>query len=319
MIYIILFIILLSIVLFTLYHHNRKLKSSMSPNHIINPPEYYWINRVDGSGKHDYFNDAYLKLSITPFSTSTCSTRSECKELNVDCIDHVCVPYSNAEIYNGTCCDTVDNLKVESYDLLTLYRKSLLKMVCENEVPISNCNLSYTPTITLDDPFTQTKQSIRDTVINSPYLYKNVTQTVQCNNLHNGSRGFGFWNTTTDFKSCAIAWFIQLDGGKDEMNGFYIQCQKPMTGTDIPISFIKIKELDEKEHTYQIEWKKDSIRFYMDNELVHIETKNVPDIHMAYHNWVDNATFTYQNGQLVHIMHPITSEKSNIIKQLEIV
>ena len=231
----------------------------------------------------------------------------------------MCVPYSNAEIYNSTCCDSFDSLKFDPSDLLSLFRVSLLKMVCENE-SVKNCNLSFTPTITLDDPFNQTKQSIKDTVINTPYLYTKVYQKITCKNLNNGSRGFGYWNTTIDLKNTSIAWFIQLSGEKDEsLNGFYIQCQKPMINeTDLPISFTKIQDLDENEHSYMIDWKKDSIDFYVDDVIVHTETKNVPNKNMAYHNWVDNSTFTYKNNALVHIIHKTDKEKSNIIKDLQI-
>lgn len=125
----------------------RKIKnqpqSFITQNHIKNPENFYWINRSDGSGLHDYGKDEnYLVLSIKPFYTTACSDKVTCKELNSKCIDGVCVPYSNAEIYNGTCCDTFATLG-DTNEVTTLfnvadkYRIALLKMVCEKQKSIA--------------------------------------------------------------------------------------------------------------------------------------------------------------------------------------
>ena len=310
-----LFFILIIVLLCYLYCMEND--SFIHSNHVKNPDKHYWINRVDGSGNHDYSNDHYLTLSITPFHTNQCSARSECKELNVNCLQGNCVPYSNAEIYNSTCCESIEDLPVDPNNKLSQLRKNLLHSVCQSNL-LQNCKLTYTPTLTLDDPFTQTEQAIKDTVINAPYLYSYVKQTIRCKNLKDGSRGFGFWNTSVDFKNTGIAWFIQLSSG-DKNDGFYIHCQKPMTDK-LNMNLVKIKDLDEEEHEYTIDWKKDSIDFYMDDELVHTETQNVPSIPMAYHNWVDNSVFDYdKSGNLIHLIQNLKEEKSNIIKSLEII
>jgi hypothetical protein len=316
--------IVLSILL--IYKKDSTLiQSFITQNHIKNPDNSYWINRSDGSGLHDYGKDEnYLVLSIKPFQTTACSDNVTCKELNSKCIDGACVPYSNAEIYNGTCCDTFDTLGDANqvttlFNVADKYRIALLKMVCEKQKSIENCSLHYTPTITLDDPLSQTRQSILDTVINTPYLYSTATQTVTCKNVNNGSRGFGFWNTSADLQNTSIAWFIQIDNGdaNDTSNGFYAQCQIPMKTKNF-ISFVKLPDLDENTHVYTVDWKKDKIDFTIDGKIVHSETLVVPTDKMAYHNWVDNSTFTYENGGLVHLIHKITSDKTNIIKSLDI-
>jgi hypothetical protein len=321
-------IVLLSLsLLLSLYFRKTKNQpqSFITQNHIKNPENFYWINRSDGSGLHDYGKDEnYLVLSIKPFQTTACSDKVTCKELNSKCIDGVCVPYSNAEIYNGTCCDTFATLG-DTNEVTTLfnvadkYRIALLKMVCEKQKSIGNCSLQYTPTITLDDPLSQTRQSILDTVINTPYRYSSVTQTVTCKNLKNGSRGFGFWNTSADLQNTSIAWFIQIDNGNvnDTSNGFYAQCQIPMKTKNF-ISFVKLPDLDENPHVYTVDWKKDKIDFIIDGKIVHTETVVLPSDKMAYHNWVDNSTFTYENGGLVHLIHKISSEKTNIIESIDI-
>jgi len=312
----ILFLIVLTLLILLIYLNKSEMDSFITSKHIKNPKKHYWINRIDGSGTHNYFeNDVYLTLTITPYRTNTCSSKSNCKELNVNCLGGKCIPYSNAEIYNGTCCESINQLPVDPANPLSQLRKNLLQSVCQTN-RLEDCKLSYTPTLTLDDPFTQTMQAIQDTVVNTPYLYSSIKQTIQCKNLKDGSRGFGFWNTTSDLKNTAIAWFIQLSSG-DKNDGFYVQCQKPMTDT-LNMSFFKLKDLDEKDHHYFIDWKKDAIEFYMDHELVYTEKKNIPNIPMAYHNWVDNSVFTYDSTGLVHVIQDLKQEKSNVIKSLEI-
>lgn len=324
--FLVLFLLYISffIVIYMHIYSSNNNQSSLPPSlitdkYVKNPASHYWINRSDGSGTHIY--DNYLTLLIRPYQTTACSDKIKCTELNSKCIDGVCVPYSNAEIYNGTCCntDTMQDAKALTtlFNLPNKYRLSLLKMVCENQPVIQHCNLQYTPTITMDDPITQTRQSILDTVINTPYLYSKVTQTITCTNLKNGSRGFGFWNTSPDLQHTSIAWFIQIDGMDSQMNGFYAHCQIPATTKNF-INFVKLPDLDENEHTYIIDWKKDKIQFSIDGKIVHTETIVVPSGNMAYHNWVDNSTFSYENGNLVHIIQKLKTEKSNRIKSIEI-
>ena len=140
----ILFVILLLCLIVSLYFCKKTTEANQSnsfitPTHIKNPENFYWINRSDGSGMHDYGKDRnYVVLSIKPFQTTACSGNVTCKELNSKCIDGVCVPYSNAEIYNGTCCDTFEtlgdaNTATTLFNLPNKYRVALLKMVCENQ------------------------------------------------------------------------------------------------------------------------------------------------------------------------------------------
>lgn len=297
--------------------------SIITDTYVKNPSSYYWINRVDGSGKHIYNNDPinsiYLTLLVKPYQTTACSDKIKCKELNSNCIDGACIPYSNAEIYNSTCCntDSIQDMGIDTtvFNFPNKYRISLLKMVCENQPIVQHCNLNYTPTITLDDPITQTRQSILDTVINTPYLYSTVKQTITCKNLKDGSRGFGFWNTSADLQHTSIAWFIQIDSA--DTSGFYAHCQIPAITKNF-ISFVKLPDLDENEHTYTVDWKKDRIQFSIDGKIVHIETTVIPTDNMAYHNWVDNSVFTYENGSLKHLIQKLKTEKSNQIKSIEI-
>jgi hypothetical protein len=309
-------ILLVSIIILSILK-NIPEYTQLSQNYIKNPPQYYWLNRSDGSGQHSYFTDGnYLTLTINPLYTGSCSQKSDCKGLNVDCVSNQCIPYSNAEIYNNTCCSTIDSLPSDG-NILTDFRKSLLKTICEDQQIIQNCSLEFNPVLTLDDPINQTRQAIKDTVLNTPYLYNTVTTYVQCKGLNAGSRGWGFWNTLPSLNNTAIAWFIQMDGGKDyPLNGFYIQCQSP--GDPKNISFTKIKDLDEELHRYDIIWTNNSIKFLVDNVLVYTETKFIPNIGMAYHNWVDNSVFSYENNMLVHLLQDLKEEKSNIITSLEI-
>jgi hypothetical protein len=310
---------------------NEFEKSYITDHGVKNPPSYYWMNRNDGTGRREYFTPSgYLTLTISPVKDlSNCKEQSECKQDEM-CLNNKCHYYSNAEIYNGTCCDSnaVAKLDVQAsnplLNKLSLVRRSLYELACNYDrqpaIPNSNCLLNWTPNIIIDDPITQTKQALQETVLNTPYLYSDVYQTVTCKNLKNGSRGFGYWNTSINLNETAIAWFIQLDGvGGVTKNGFYIQIQVPTTSLLPNISFIQLPDLDEKEHTYEIIWRKDSIKFYIDHKVVHIETKNVPNVPMAYHNWVDNSLFGYDlNMQLTHILQESNSDRSNIIKNLKI-
>ena len=319
-------------------------KSYITDKAIQNPASFYWMNRNDGSGRREYFKDNnYLTLTISPLRKNQCSVDKDCTGPYESCLNQKCQPYSNAEIYNGTCCDknAINKLNVDPsnpiFNKLSLFRRALLNLVCENETPIpeSNCILNWTPTLTIDDPIVQTKQAFKDTVLNTPYLYSDIYQSITCKNLTNGSRGFGFWNTSLDFNQTAIAWFIQLDGKNGvSPNGFFIQIQSPSNDikevTPIPpnisplsnTTLILLPDLDEKNHTYDIIWRDDSIKFIIDGKIVYIETVNIPSVPMAYHNWVDNSLFGYDSsGQLNHILQDdnFNSDKSNIIRNLKIV
>ena len=313
--YITYIILIISNIIILSIFKNQPIYSVNTKNYIKNPENYYWINRSDGSGKNTYDqNGIYLTLSILPLETNKCLTKQNCSGLNVDCIDGYCVPYCNAEIYNNTCCDSIQSLP--SDNILTDFRKSLLQTICQDQLIIKNCSLKLNPFLTLDDPINQTRQAIKDTVINTPYLYAHSTTYITCKGLTNGSRGWGFWNTWPTLTDTAIAWFIQLNGGKDyPLNGFYVQCQSIGQNN---ISLIKIRDLDENEHKYDIIWSKDSIIFLIDNNIVYTEKKFVPQIEMSYHNWVDNSVFSYKDNMLVHLLQNVVEEKSNIITKIEI-
>lgn len=308
--------IIVTLTILAIILKNQPKYSVIEKNYVKNPASYYWINRSDGSGKNEYGNNGvYLTLSISPLNSGKCVSKNDCVGLNVDCIEEKCIPYCNAEIYNNTCCDSIMDLP-SGGNILTDFRKSLLKTICEDQTINSNCSLSFNPYITLDDPINQTRQAIKDTVINTPYLYSKVTTYITCKGLKNGSRGWGFWNTLPSLTNTAIAWFIQLDGGKDyPLNGFYVQCQSP--GDSKNISLFRLPDLDDNEHKYDIIWEKDSIKFFIDDKLFYTETKFVPQIGMAYHNWVDNSVFSYKDNMLQHLLQNIEEEKQNIITKVE--
>lgn len=218
----------------------------------------------------------------------------------------------------------------------------LVKLVCGTnmdkdigEVPQENlpgrCNLVVNPAV-VDSPYTNLLQMIQDIFLNVPYRYAKMSCRMRVKNLKNGSRGWGFWNTMDSPTENQFAWFMQQDGicpsGADAtfscppgqpypLNGFYIMILLPLTSLDVKTKVIKLPDLDEEFHDYVIDWKKDSIDFYMDDVLVHSETEAVPYQPMAFHSWVDNSIFGLTASGFTHWVQKMTEVRGQDLSYLQ--
>jgi hypothetical protein len=312
-----------------------------------NPPASYWFFRSDEGGAQFFDQDGYyLKQSIQPpIPRGKCdNSDSKCPQDNV-CYNGMCIPpYTNAEIYNNPCCGyeetenackkwisdnfcekNKDNPICTFLDVDKLKKQlcDLHKEICKGNSSTSVCNLVPNPINIDNNPV----DSLKELFFNVPYLYSDFSITIKVNNLKDGSRGWGFWNTTMSL-DMAFIWFIQQDGicppGFGELcpsgqlyglNGFYAMIYMPSykDGKYIPkIKTFKL-DIDEDWHDYKITWKKDKIVFYMDGKDVYTETEVIPDVNMAFHCWVDNAVFAP-----VHVVQNMKRERSQIIKKLSI-
>ncbi len=154
----------------------------------------------------------------------------------------------------------------------------------------------------MPDP-SQYNQLIRSTFHNNPYLYAKLECSVKITNLKNGSRGWGFWNTFGVPDKQSWAWFMQQDGvcpPNQELcpykkpyflNGFYAFIMTPYDKDKKYFTGYKLPDLDENWHDYVIDWKQDSVKFYIDGKVVASDSNIVPQRHMAFHFWVDNSVF----------------------------
>jgi hypothetical protein len=200
------------------------------------------------------------------------------------------------------------------------------------------CNIVPNPFFS--DTLLEIPEIGRDTLLNIPYKFATMKTRVRATNLKSGSRGWGFWNTMGLNNFLTVAWFIQIEGmvpasllpptdpptDPDKLvpypGGFY--CQTTTRSSDkkeLPkYSFFKLPDLDEEWHDYEVEWTSQSVRFVRDGKLVHEETKVVPQDYMAFHAWVDNVVFVYdeQSGVASNIPNSFDEDRSQEFAYLKI-
>lgn len=358
--YIIGFIVTIIVIIFILLSIINFFKTK---NYIKNPCINYWYLRSDSDGKQSFYeNGNYLFQEISPpSSVSKCNDDGLCENLNISsaCYDNECIPYTNSEIYNNPCCSSdkmrqacdswvsnnsnlnwlwdfcgknknnplcqdITQKSISKYkdQLCSLYRSVCTGELSNREENDKNCFLRPVATPFDSEPFDQ----IKELFINTPYLYSKFKTKIKVKNLKNGSRGWGFWNTTMSTDMCFI-WFMQQDGicpkldspnpicpeGQSYLlNGMYVMIFFINNGK--PVSrFIKIQDLDEDWHTYEIDWKKDNIIFKVDDKQVYKETEFIPSERLSFHCWVDNSVF----GPY-HIVQKMVENRSQEIEWIKI-
>jgi hypothetical protein len=173
----------------------------------------------------------------------------------------------------------------------------------------------------VDDPLTEPALFLYDLFLNKPYVAKNGTifsSRVKATNLEGGSRGWGFWNTSSSL-GMQIAWFIQFngfqaDGAPYPLNGFWAQTQNGLA-----ISMVPLPALDEGWHDYRIEMSAESVEYFVDNRSVaKVTDDSIPTSPMAFHNWVDNAVFEVANFSVEHVMQQTTEPRTNTTEIMRI-
>jgi hypothetical protein len=179
----------------------------------------------------------------------------------------------------------------------------------------------------VDDP-KDLPHFLYDLFLNVPYVPANglaFSARVKAGNLNGGSRGWGFWNTDALPLSMQVAWFIQFQGEAKHgvqpiyPNGFYAITQNGLSGPEP--SCIKLADLDEEWHDYRIEITAQAVEYFIDGSSVAKvpDAKYIPSAPMAFHYWVDNAMFGFNDqGLLLHILQTTTAPRSNTIKDLRI-
>lgn len=327
---------------------------------IKNPERSYWLYRSDGTGVQEYMPEdgIYLRQTITPVkSAGKCSKTQACPwEAFASCTyEGECIPHCNSEIYNSSCCSKnidkicqqfineissssvhplkrllqANNIDTSDLNQLRYQLCQLLKTVCgnpnignvENEDIIGRCNLVVNPLI-IDNPLTSLSQMVQDMFFNLPYKYADLYVRVRAKNMKNGSRGWGFWNTTIN-PTQTYAWFMHQNGVDPDgtpyfLDGFYIMIVLPSSSSP-KLRFIKLPDLDEEWHDYRIKWTKSSIQFYIDGKSVYVENEYVPDTYLSFHFWVDNVIYGFDSQGIALWTQKFTENRSQELASFKII
>ncbi len=141
---------------------------------------------------------------------------------------------------------------------------------------------------------------------------------IKVDNLKGGSRGWGFWNTNAiPVIGMKTAWFMQQEGSADQSsNGFFAH-----TFNGLQFSAVKLADLDEEWHEYQIVMNTNWVEYFIDGKSVARVTNpaGIPNAPMAFHNWVDNAVFTNANGKVGKQMQKNKKSRTNYTEYMRIV
>ena len=231
--------------------------------------------------------------------------------------------FCEQNVHNPICQKISKEKIVDAKDQLCKLFRSVCGGPVADQIPSKysdHCHLVPSPVPLMMDP--EPFDAIRELFLNCPYLYSKFQAKIRVGNLRSGSRGWGFWNTTMIPKDMAMAWFMQQDGvctmpnnpwcpiGQEyAMNGMYAMIVMPGKN---PV-MVKLPDLDEEWHNYEIDWTEDHVRFYIDRKLVHEEKTVIPSTRMAFHCWVDNAVFAPG-----HVVQKMVSVRSQDIKDLKI-
>lgn len=120
------------------------------------------------------------------------------------------------------------------------------------------------------------------------YRYNNMKARIKVDGIRRGSRGWGFWNSDINPFNCSVAWFMSIKGSNPlyPLKGFWVICTNGVLGG---FTFKRLRGIDiSKWHDYEINWKEDSVDFYIDGENVAHITRGVPQTSCRIHVWVDN-------------------------------
>jgi len=200
--------------------------------------------------------------------------------------------YMNSEIYNS------HQTKIEP------------KNVIINPFPVDNIK---------QEP----KKFLYDLLLNLPYTTDNnivFEGDIKFTGAYGGSRGWGFWNTSLSFFFMNVAWFVQSQDKNG--NKFYVQTGR--TGGAQDLFEIKSPNLKQDTYyTYKIKLSTDCVTYFINGEQVHqvnATSKNncVPNSPMAFHNWVDNATYKIEKGAAKHVLQKTTGPRTTMMKNIVI-
>lgn len=129
---------------------------------------------------------------------------------------------------------------------------------------------------------------------------------LKASHIHNGSRGWGFWDGYLDTLSLLfdfdVAWVMQQgsDLSGSEYNWFYFG------SNDNHIYQRQTSPLDGRIdetlwNTYKIYWGKDRVKFYSNDSLIFETEKHIPKQNMRMDIWIDNRVLNINSpGENFH-------------------
>jgi hypothetical protein len=147
------------------------------------------------------------------------------------------------------------------------------------------------------------------------YKYHCVQIRLKYENPQKGSMGWGFWIGTMDVRESQVAWFARAQGPINyPANGFWAVTRKMRKRKMIPIKGVSLEDW----HTYTVDWRKDSVRFWIDDVLVAEHKTNLLKSRMRFAVWIDNAVYETKGNQISHIYQNIGGETALYLDKLKI-
>lgn len=127
-----------------------------------------------------------------------------------------------------------------------------------------------------------------------------VRVRLKTTDMHNGSRGWGFWDGDLDLASLIfdydVAWIMQ-QGSEREGSDFswflFGSDGQELRNRQV---FNLDNQVDETDwHTYKIVWEKDQVQLFIDEEFKHETKQYIPDEEMRMDIWIDNRVINLTN------------------------
>jgi len=293
-----------------------------SAQHPDNTTFNTWFWREDSVGTHSFESTEIIGCSSdTPCVKLTAPIY----------VSSGTIPLINSEMYNNSCVRKgIGHPEEQPYDqlaqfkftnvYLTAYLPRLLYMeigrYCDIPYPYRDIPTQKVTPYAKNSWNTTTKarlnpyrggmepewQWFRDIVQNNLYQGHSVPTKVKmkiiAENKGGGSRGWGFWNTEMDLAIGQFAWFMEFTFPKKDKKGLFKNSVWMWTlGRDSDnnrgICITKLPdEYDIYEwHVYEVAWSKNSVEYYVDGNQVAKHTRFVPNVDLAFHNWVDNRNY----------------------------
>ena len=297
-----------------------------------------WFWREDSAATHDF--------DVT--AAEGCSADTPCVKLTAKAYPGN-NKYTNSEMYNNSCVQGLGQIDLLKHSPWGHALAASIEATCGMPYPYQT-NTSYlTPfglssswmtgglshleanplAFTSGDVESQWKAA-RDIAFNNPYSLENgplrlMTEIRAETKDQGGSRGWGFWNTSTDPDMMQFAWFMEYSvpealqktgtkpqrsvvmqsiGWDDDRKDFFV-CSTPLPAGDDIYQW----------NNYSIEWLPSMIIYIVNGKEVaqHVVAFKKP---MAFHNWVDNRNYTTEGINYANF--PLGKDKSNYIRRFEI-
>ena len=127
-----------------------------------------------------------------------------------------------------------------------------------------------------------------------------VRVRLKTSEIHNGSRGWGFWDGDLNLTALAldfdVAWVMQQGSTIEEppFKWFLFGVASDTLTNRQTLSLDQI--VDETEwHTYKIVWDFDKVQFYIDDMFVYETFDQLPNQNMRMDIWIDNRVINTDN------------------------